>query len=183
MKLVVVGGVAAGASVAARARRLDESAEIIVLERGHHVSFANCGLPYHIGEVITDRSRLLLQTPESLRESLNIDVRVGNDVIAIDRAKKTITVRELATDREYTESYDALALCTGAEPLRPPLPGIDLPGIHVLRRIGDMDAIKAQLDAALDSAAAGERGPVRCVVIGAGYIGLEMAENLKHRGA
>ncbi|MEQ1737617.1 MAG: FAD-dependent oxidoreductase, partial [Rhodoglobus sp.] len=183
MKIVVVGGVAAGASVAARARRLDENAEIIVLERGHHVSFANCGLPYHIGEVITDRSRLLLQTPESLRESLNIDVRVGNDVVAIDRKKKTVTVREIATDREYTETYDALALCVGAEPIRPPLPGIDLPGIHVLRRIGDMDAIKAQLDAALDATAAGDRGPVRCVVIGAGYIGLEMAENLKHRGA
>ncbi len=183
MKLVVVGGVAAGASVAARARRLDESAEIVVLERGHHVSFANCGLPYHIGEVIADRSRLLLQTPESLRESLDIDVRVGNEVTAIDRVKQTVTVRELSTGREYTETYDALALCTGAEPVRPPLPGIDLPSIHVLRRIGDMDAIKAQLDAALSSAAAGQRGPVRCVVIGAGYIGLEMAENLNHRGA
>ena len=114
MKIVVVGGVAAGASLAARARRLDEQAEIIVLERGHHVSFANCGLPYHIGEVIADRSRLLLQTPESLRESLDIDVRVGNDVIAIDRKKRTVTVRELATGREYTESYDALALCGSA---------------------------------------------------------------------
>ncbi len=183
MKLVVVGGVAAGASVAARARRLDEDAEIIVLERGHHVSFANCGLPYHIGEVISDRSRLLLQTPESLRESLDIDVRVASDVTAIDREAKTVTVHELETGREYTESYDALALCVGAEPIRPPLPGIDLPGIHVLRRIGDMDQIKAQLDAALAAAEAGDRGPVRCVVIGAGYIGLEMAENLKHRGA
>jgi NADPH-dependent 2,4-dienoyl-CoA reductase/sulfur reductase-like enzyme len=183
MKLVVVGGVAAGASVAARTRRLDEGAEIIVLERGHHVSFANCGLPYHIGEVIADRSRLMLQTPESLRESLDIDVRVGNEVLSIDRKKKTVAVRDLETGREYTESYDALALCAGAEPIRPPLPGIDLPGIHVLRRIGDMDAIKAELDAALTAASTGERGPVRCVVIGAGYIGLEMAENLKHRGA
>lgn len=183
MKLVVVGGVAAGASVAARARRLDESAEIVVLERGHHVSFANCGLPYHVGEVITDRSRLLLQTPASLRESLDIDVRVGNEVTSIDRKKKTVTIREVDSGREYTESYDALALCAGAEPVRPPLPGIDLPGIHVLRRIGDMDAIKAQLDSALAAAGVGERGPVRCVVIGAGYIGLEMAENLAHRGA
>lgn len=183
MKLVVVGGVAAGASVAARARRLDENAEIIVLERGHHVSFANCGLPYHIGEVITDRSRLLLQTPESLRESLHIDVRVGNEVTAIDRKKQTVTVTELATGRTYTESYDALALCTGAEPMRPPLPGIDLPGIHVLRRLGDMDAIKRELDDALTKAANGERPPVRCVVIGAGYIGIEMAENLARRGA
>ncbi|TFD87216.1 pyridine nucleotide-disulfide oxidoreductase [Cryobacterium lactosi] len=183
MKIVVVGGVAAGASVAARARRLDEFADIIVLERGHHVSFANCGLPYHVGEVIADRSRLLLQTPESLRESLDIDVRIGHEVTAIDRAAQTITVREVDTNREYTESYDALALCPGAEALRPPLPGIDLPGVQVLRRIGDMDAIKGQLDAALAHASAGDRGPVRTVVIGAGYIGLEMAENLKHRGA
>ncbi|MEC5150782.1 FAD-dependent oxidoreductase [Cryobacterium sp. GrIS_2_6] len=183
MKIVVVGGVAAGASVAARARRLDEFAEIVVLERGHHVSFANCGLPYHVGEVIADRSRLLLQTPESLRESLDIDVRVGHEVLRIDRAAKTVTVREVDGGRSYEEPYDELALCTGAEPLRPPLPGIDLPGVHVLRRIGDMDAIKAQLDAAIALAATGARGPVRTVVIGAGYIGLEMAENLKHRGA
>jgi NADPH-dependent 2,4-dienoyl-CoA reductase/sulfur reductase-like enzyme/peroxiredoxin family protein/TusA-related sulfurtransferase/rhodanese-related sulfurtransferase len=183
MKIVVVGGVAAGASVAARARRLNETAEIVVLERGHHVSFANCGLPYYVGEVIADRSRLLLQTPQSLRESLDIDVRVGNEVLAIDRKKRTIQVRDLETGREYSESYDALALCAGAESIVPPLPGVDLPGIHVLRRIGDVDAIKAELDAALAAATAGERGPVRCVVIGAGYIGLEMAENLKHRGA
>lgn len=183
MKLVVVGGVAGGASVAARARRLDESAEIVVLERGHHVSFANCGLPYHIGGVIADRDRLLLQTPESLRESLNIDVRIGSEVTAIDRAARTVTVRELDTGREYVEGYDALALCTGAEAIRPPLPGIDLPEVHVLRRIGDMDMIKAELDADLALAASGAREAVRCVVIGAGYIGLEMAENLKHRGA
>ncbi|MBH0024952.1 FAD-dependent oxidoreductase [Salinibacterium sp. SWN248] len=183
MKLVVVGGVAGGASVAARARRLDESAEIVVLERGHHVSFANCGLPYHIGEVITERDRLLLQTPESLRESLNIEVRIAHEVTAIDRQAKTVSVREVDTGREYVESYDNLALCTGAEAIRPPLPGIDLPEVHVLRRIGDMDAIKAELDADLEKAASGARGPVRCVVIGAGYIGLEMAENLKHRGA
>ncbi|MCC6269901.1 MAG: FAD-dependent oxidoreductase [Microbacteriaceae bacterium] len=183
MKLIVVGGVAGGASVAARARRLDESAEIIVLERGHHVSFANCGLPYHIGEVIAERERLLLQTPESLRESLNIDVRIANEVTTIDRKAKTVTVREVDTGREYVESYDALALCTGAEAIRPPLPGIDLPEVHVLRRMSDMDAIKTDLDGDLAQAASGARGPVRCVVIGAGYIGLEMAENLKHRGA
>lgn len=122
MKLVVVGGVAAGASTAARARRLDEQAEIVVFERGHHVSFANCGLPYHVGEVITERSRLLLQTPESLRESLNLDVRVGTEVIAIDRKKRTVTVREVDSGKEYTESYDKLALCMGAEPVRPPCP-------------------------------------------------------------
>jgi len=183
VKLVIVGGVAAGASLAARARRLDERAEIIVLERGHHVSFANCGLPYHIGEVITDRSRLLVQTPESLREALDLDVRTAHEVTAIDRVAKTVTVRRVDDGTEYTESYDELALTPGAEAIRPPIPGIDLPGVHVLRRMGDMDAIKARLDGLLSAAAAGERGPVRAVVIGAGYIGLEMAENLRHRGA
>ena len=182
MKVVVVGGVAAGASTAARVRRLDESAEIVVLERGHHVSFANCGLPYHVGEVISERSRLILQTPESLREALALDVRLGTEVIAIDRAARTVAVRDVDTGEESTESYDALALCMGAEAVRPPLPGIDHPAIHVLRRIGDMDRIKAQLDAALEAQKAGRRGVVRAVVIGAGYIGLEMAENLHHRG-
>ena len=182
MKLVVVGGVAAGASTAARARRLDESAEIVVFERGHHVSFANCGLPYHVGEVIADRSRLLLQTPESLRETLDIDVRIATEVISIDRKKKTVTVREVDSGKEYTESYDKLALCMGAEAMKLPMPGVDLPGVHVLRRIGDMDQIKAQLDAALLAQKAGKRGVVRAVVVGAGYIGLEMAENLHHRG-
>ena len=182
MKLVVVGGVAAGASTAARARRLDESAEIIVFERGHHVSFANCGLPYHVGEVIADRDRLLLQTPQSLRDSLNIDVRIGTEVTAIDPATRTVSVREVDTGAEYTETYDALALCPGAAPVRPPLAGIDHPAIEVLRRIGDMDRIKARLDTALAAHKAARRDPVRAVVIGAGYIGLEMAENLHHRG-
>ena len=182
MKLVVVGGVAAGASVAARARRLDEFAEIVVLEKSHHVSFANCGLPYHIGEVIRDRNRLLLQTPESLRESLDIDVRIASEVISIDRDAHTVTVRDLEGGREYVESYDKLALCMGAGAVRPPLPGIKLPGIHVLRRIGDMDDIKAQVDAAL-GAPTSKGKPFRAVVVGAGYIGVEMAENLRHRGA
>ncbi|WP_062517531.1 FAD-dependent oxidoreductase [Demequina gelatinilytica] len=182
MKLVVVGGVAAGASTAARARRLDESAEIIVFERGHHVSFANCGLPYHVGEVISDRSRLLLQTPESLRESLNLDVRIATEIVAIDREAKTVTAREVDSGREYTESYDKLALCMGAEAVRPPLPGIDHPAVEVLRRIGDMDRIKTRLDHAIAEQKAGQRGTVTAVVVGAGYIGLEMAENLHHRG-
>jgi len=182
MKLVVVGGVAAGASVAARARRLDEAAQIIVFERGHHVSFANCGLPYHVGEVIADRDRLLLQTPQSLRESLNIDVRIATEVIAIDPAARSVRVREVDTGTEYVETYDSLALCPGAAPVRPPLAGIDHPAIEVLRRIGDMDRIKARVDAALAAQKAGRREPVRAVVIGAGYIGLEMAENLHHRG-
>ncbi|WP_137844703.1 FAD-dependent oxidoreductase [Microbacterium sp. 2FI] len=182
MKIVIVGGVAGGASVAARARRLDESADIVVLERGDYVSFANCGLPYHIGGVISDRSRLLLQTPESLRDALDLDVRTGSDVIGLDPAAQTVTVREGATGREYTESYDALALCTGAEPVHLSLPGADLPGIHVLRNIEDMDAIKQRLDSAFAAAGAAGRAP-RAVVIGAGYIGLEMAENFRHRGA
>ncbi|WP_061961294.1 FAD-dependent oxidoreductase [Demequina flava] len=182
MKLLVIGGVAAGASTAARARRLDEDAEIIVFERGHHVSFANCGLPYHVGEVIADRDRLLLQTPESLRESLNLDVRVGTEIVSIDRTAQTVTAREVDSGREYTESYDSLALCMGAEPVRPPLPGIDHPAVDVLRRIGDMDRIKSRLDGALAAQRSGSRGTVSAVVVGAGYIGLEMAENLHHRG-
>ncbi|MFN3867414.1 MAG: FAD/NAD(P)-binding oxidoreductase, partial [Demequina sp.] len=151
-------------------------------ERGHHVSFANCGLPYHVGEVIPERSRLLLQTPESLRESLAIDVRIATEVVSIDREAQSVSVREVDTGREYTESYDALALCMGAEPVRPPLPGIDLPAVQVLRRIGDMDRIKQLLDAQLAAQQAGRRGVVTAVVVGAGYIGLEMAENLHHRG-
>jgi NADPH-dependent 2,4-dienoyl-CoA reductase/sulfur reductase-like enzyme/peroxiredoxin family protein/TusA-related sulfurtransferase/rhodanese-related sulfurtransferase len=180
MKIVVVGGVAAGMSIAARARRLDEHADIVVFERGHHVSFANCGLPYHIGNTIKDRGRLLLQTPQSLRESLDIDVRTGVEVLAIDRAAKTVRARVLDTAEEYDEPYDKLALAPGAEPLRPPLPGVDLPSVHVLRRIGDMDVIKRAVDGDGDAGRTG--GIEHAVVIGAGYIGLEMAENLRERG-
>ena len=182
MKLLVIGGVAAGMSTAARARRLDENAEIIVLERSHHVSFANCGLPYHIGGVIKERERLLLQTPESLRESLNLDVRTAQEVLSIDPNNKVLKIRELESGREYEESYDKLAYCPGAEAMRPPIPGLDLPGVHVLRRIGDMDAIKALVDSELEKQVAGKRGQVKAVVVGAGYIGLEMAENLVHIG-
>jgi NADPH-dependent 2,4-dienoyl-CoA reductase/sulfur reductase-like enzyme/rhodanese-related sulfurtransferase len=178
MRIVVVGGVAAGMSCAARTRRLDESADIVVFERAQHVSFANCGLPYHIGEVITERDRLLLQTPASLRDSLDLDVRTGTEVVAIDPDAHAVRVRVLASGEEYDEPYDKLALCPGAVPVVPPLPGVDLPGIHVLRRIGDMDRIKA----AVDGRVADGEHPVRhAVVIGAGYIGLEMAENLHHR--
>lgn len=178
MKLVVVGGVAAGASVAARARRLDEFAEIVVLERSGNVSFANCGLPYHIGEVITDRSRLLLQTPQSLRETLDIDVRVSQEVTAIDPEGHTVTIRNLLTGEEYTEGWDKLALCPGSSPFRPPLPGLDHPQVMVLRNVEDMDHIKA----AVDEIAADAARLRHAVVIGAGYIGLEMAENLHERG-
>ena len=179
MRIVIVGGVAAGMSTAARARRLDESAEIIVLERDAFVSFANCGLPYHIGEVIEDRDRLLLQTPESLRASLNLDVRTGTEVVAIDAQARRVTARVQATGEEQELSYDRLVLCPGAVPVVPPLPGIEDPRIHVLRRMEDMDAIKAQVDAVDDHGAPQVR---HAVVIGGGYIGLEMAENLRHRG-
>ena len=172
MKVVVVGGVAGGMSAAARLRRLDEDADIVVLERDDYVSFANCGLPYHIGGDIEDREALLLQTPESLRETLALDVRTGHEVLSIDRDAKTVTVREVASGIESTESYDYLVLATGASPLRPPLPGIDHPRIRTLRNIPDMDAIIELLGDDATSA----------VVVGGGYIGIEMVEALRHRG-
>ncbi len=172
MKLVVVGGVAAGMSAAARARRLDEHADIIVFERSEFVSFANCGLPYHIGGTIADRKQLLLQTPESLAGSLNLDVRTGTEVEAIDRTAKQVRVREAASGKTYTETYDKLILAPGAAPLRPPLPGIDHPRICVLRNIADMDHIQNLIT----------QGAKAATIIGAGYIGVEMAENLRERG-
>jgi NADPH-dependent 2,4-dienoyl-CoA reductase/sulfur reductase-like enzyme/rhodanese-related sulfurtransferase len=165
--IVIVGGVAGGASAAARARRHSESAHIIVLERGPDVSFANCGLPYHIGGEIADRAELLLQTPESLRALLNLDVRTLTEATAIDRASKSIRVRDLASGAESSLAYDKLILAPGASPLRPPLPGIDHPLILTLRNLQDMDRIK-------QAAAAVER----VAIIGAGFIGLEMAEQL-----
>ena len=172
MKIVVIGGVAAGMSAAARARRLDEMAEIVVLERSQYVSFANCGLPYHVGGVIQDRDNLLLQTPQSLKNSLNLDVRVGHEVRGIDRNRRTVHVVELTTGKEYDESYDKLVLAPGATPIRPPLAGIDHPRVMVLRNVEDMDRIKSIIDG----------GATRAVVIGGGYIGVEMAENLRHKG-
>jgi NADPH-dependent 2,4-dienoyl-CoA reductase/sulfur reductase-like enzyme/rhodanese-related sulfurtransferase len=172
MKTIIVGGVAAGASTAARLRRLDESAEIVVLERDHYVSFANCGLPYHIGGTIPERDSLLLQTPESLAESLALDVRTGQDVTRIDRDRKEVEVRDLAEDRTYRESYDKLVLCPGAEPVRPPIPGGDDPRVDVLRNIPDMDRIIARLD----------EGATSAVVVGGSYIGLELTEAFMSRG-
>ena len=172
MKTVIVGGVAAGASTGARLRRLDESAEIVVLERDRYVSFANCGLPYHIGGVIPDRDSLLLQTPESLARALALDVRTGQDVIRIDRDAREVEVRDLAQERTYRESYDKLVLCPGAEPVRPPIPGADDPRVHVLRNIPDMDRIITQLDKDATSA----------VIVGGSYIGLELTEAFRDRG-
>ena len=172
MKTVIVGGVAAGASTGARLRRLDESAEIVILERDQYVSFANCGLPYHIGGAIPERGSLLLQTPESLAKSLALDVRTGQDVVRIDLAMKEVEVRDEQHGRTYRESYDKLVLCTGAEPIRPPIPGADDPRVDVLRNIPDMDRIIAHLDSGASSA----------VVVGGSYIGLELTEAFRARG-
>jgi NADPH-dependent 2,4-dienoyl-CoA reductase/sulfur reductase-like enzyme/rhodanese-related sulfurtransferase len=169
--IVIVGGVAGGASAAARARRHSETAHIILLERGPDVSFANCGLPYHIGGEITDRAELSLQTPDSLRALLNLDVRTLTEATAIDRARKRVRVRSLGDGAESEIAYDKLILAPGASPLRPPLPGIGSPLIHTLRNLQDMDRIK--------EAAAGVD---RIAIIGAGFIGLEMAEQLHRIG-
>ncbi|WP_300590442.1 FAD-dependent oxidoreductase, partial [Microbacterium sp.] len=170
MRIVIVGGVAAGMSAAARARRHDESAEIIVLERGPEVSFANCGLPYHVGGEIPHEGSLLLHTPETLRASLNLDVRTGHDVTAIDTAAKTVTVASASGVDEL--AYDALVLAPGAVAIRPPLPGLDSPRVRTLRTVSDAVTLKKWVD----------EGARRGVVLGAGFIGLEAAEALRHRG-
>jgi NADPH-dependent 2,4-dienoyl-CoA reductase/sulfur reductase-like enzyme/rhodanese-related sulfurtransferase len=172
-KILIVGGVAGGASAAARLRRLDEQAEIIMFERGEHISFANCGLPYYIGGAIEDRGELLLQTPESFHRRFNIDVRALSEVISVDPAAKTVTVKKVSTGETYGESYDKLILAPGAEPVRPPFPGADLPRVFTLRNVSDTDRIKAYIQ---------DRSHRSAVVAGGGYIGVEMAENLKAAG-
>src|SRR3954466_1667465 len=172
MKLLIVGGVAGGASAAARARRLSEDAHIVLFERGPDVSFANCGLPYYLGGEIAERDKLLVVTPDRLRTRFNLDVRVRTSVERIDRAAKKVHVRDLASGREYEEAYDKLILAPGAAPLRPPLPGIDLPGIFTLRNLQDVDRIKSKMD----------QGVKQAVVIGAGFIGLELVENFVRQG-
>ena len=172
-KIVIIGGVAGGASCAARCRRLDETAEIIVIERGPYVSFANCGLPYFVGDVIKDEAKLLVANAALFRDRFNIEVRTKHEVIAIDRAAKEIEVNDLTTGRVYRESYDALVLSPGASAVRPPLDGIDLPGIFVVRTIPDSRQIRAWIE---------EKAAKSAVVVGGGFIGLEMAENLRHRG-
>jgi len=172
MKLLIVGGVAGGASAAARARRLSEEAEIIMFERGPEVSFANCGLPYYIGGEIKTRDKLVVTTPERLRTRFYLDVRTRSLVESIDRTSKSIRVRELDTGRTYDESYDKIILAPGAAPLKPDVPGIDLPGIFTLRNLQDVDLIKQRVDSGVTSA----------IVIGGGFIGLEMVENLVRRG-
>lgn len=173
MKHVIIGGVAGGATAAARIRRADESAEIILLEKGKYISYANCGLPYYIGGVIADRDKLFVQTLEGFGKRFNIDVRVENEVTAIDTAAKTVTVKK-ADGTSYTESYDKLLLSPGSNPVVPPLKGIDSEGIFTLRNVDDTDRIKSYLNTHQVQDA---------VVVGGGFIGLEMAENLKHAGA
>ena len=171
--IVIVGGVAGGASCATRLRRMDEDAEIIVLERGPYASFANCGLPYHVGGVIESEDALLVAKGPLFKDRFGIDLRTGNEAVKIDRERREVEVREVATGRFYRQSYDALVLAPGASPLRPPLPGIDLAGIFTLRNIPDMRQIKTWISA---------RNAKSVAIIGGGFIGLEMAENLRHLG-
>jgi CoA-disulfide reductase len=172
-KVIIVGGVAGGASTAARLRRMDETVEIIMFEKGEYISFANCGLPYYIGETIEERSALLVQTPEAMNARFGIDVRVKTEVLSIDKDAKTVEVINHETNKKYVEAYDVLVLSPGSTPLKPPIPGIDSPNIFTLWNIPDTDAIKAYVD---------DQKPKRAAVIGGGFIGLEMAENLHARG-
>ena len=170
-RILIVGGVAGGASAAARARRLDETSEIILFERGPDISFANCGLPYHIGGTIADRDSLLVTTPELMSEKYNLDIRTRNEVLSIDRSKKEILAKNLKTGEEYTESYDSLILSPGAAPIRPPIPGINNRNVLTLRNLQDMDKIIEQL-----------KDKKQVAVIGGGFIGLETAESIAERG-
>jgi NADPH-dependent 2,4-dienoyl-CoA reductase/sulfur reductase-like enzyme/rhodanese-related sulfurtransferase len=190
MKVVIVGGVAGGASCAARLRRLDEKAEILMVERGPYVSYANCGLPYHVGGSIEQESSLLVATEQTFREQFAIDVRTRCEVVGIDAAQKTVDLKNHVTGALTTESYDKLVLSPGAAPIRPPLPGIDLPGIFSVRTVPDARAIRQWLDrdtagrSGMDSYTGYQTvlPPKRAVVVGGGFIGLEMVENLAHRG-
>jgi NADPH-dependent 2,4-dienoyl-CoA reductase/sulfur reductase-like enzyme/peroxiredoxin family protein/TusA-related sulfurtransferase/rhodanese-related sulfurtransferase len=172
-KILIIGGVAGGATTAARLRRLDETSEIIMFERGSYISYANCGLPYHIGNVIKERSSLLLQTPEAMSKKYNVDVRIDSEVISIDRENKSVTVKKTKTGETYSESYDTLVISTGSSPLKPPIEGINSPGIFTLWTVPDTDEIKSFIE---------QRKPKNAVVIGGGFIGLEVAENLHHAG-
>lgn len=173
VKIIIVGGVAGGASAAVRARRLSETAEIILLERGTYVSFANCGLPYHISGEIPERQQLLLKTPQDFTQRFNIDVRVEHQVLNIDAAKRVIQIENKHTGEIYSENYDQLLLSTGASPIIPPLPGITLPGVFTLRTIPDMDNILAHIR---------QHKVTHATVVGGGFIGLEMMESLVHLG-
>lgn len=173
MKYLIVGGVAGGASTVARLRRLDEHSEIVMFEKGAYISYANCGLPYYIGDIIPERDKLFVQTPENFKVRFNVDVRTNEEVVSIDRENKSVVVKRLIDDTYYTEHYDKLVLSPGAEPIKPPLKGIDLEGIYTLRNVPNTDQIKAVVT---------KYPKGKAVVIGGGFIGLEMAENLHHLG-
>ncbi len=172
-KTVIIGGVAGGATAAARLRRKDESMEIVMFERGDYISYANCGLPYYIGNVIQNRNSLLLQTPAAMKAKFNIDVRTSCEVQKISKDTQTLWIRNLKTGDEYEESYDTLIIATGSSPLKPPIPGIDGRHIYTLWTIPDTDAIKEVVS---------KESLKRAAVIGGGFIGLEMAENLRKAG-
>ena len=167
MKVLIVGGVAGGASAAARLRRLDEKAEIIMFERGEFISFANCGLPYYIGGEISKKSDLILQTPGQFRARFNVDVRNFTEVISINKDEKTVTAKNLKTGEQYTESYDKLILAMGAEPVKPDIKGIDNSRVFTIRNVPDTVRVRDYID---------EEFPESAVVVGGGYIGIEMAE-------
>lgn len=172
-KVLIIGGVAGGASTATRLRRLDESAQITLFERGKYISYANCGLPYYIGGTIKERESLIVTSPQKMIGHFNIDLRCEHEVIAIDKENKNVRVKNLQTNEEYVESYDTLVLSTGSSPIKPPIEGIDSPGIFTLWNIPDTDKVKAFIQ---------EKEPKKAAVIGGGFIGLEMAENLCHAG-
>jgi NADPH-dependent 2,4-dienoyl-CoA reductase/sulfur reductase-like enzyme len=190
MKVIIIGGVAGGASCAARLRRLDENAEIVMVERGPYVSYANCGLPYHVGGIIPEESELLVATAEMFKGLFKVDARVNCEAVDIDPKNKTVDLKNLETGEISTESYDKLVLSPGAPSIRPPLPGIDLPGIFAVRTVPDAREIRQWLDKGTPflagmshySGIQAVRPKTRAVVVGGGFIGLEMAENLIHRG-
>lgn len=172
-RILIIGGVAGGASCAARARRLSEKADITIFERGPYVSFANCGLPYYVGDIITEEENLIVATPDLFKDRFNIKVRTHSNVTAIDRNRREIEIEDLRTSTKYRKKYDALVLAPGAIPIRPPLPGIDLPGIYSLRTIPDSRSMRNWIT---------QNQAKRAVIVGGGFVGLEMAENLVRRG-
>ena len=172
MKIVIIGGVAGGMSAAARLRRLDEKSDIVVIEKSGYVSFANCGLPYYSGGVIEEKENLLLETPSTLKEKFNLDVRVKSEAVSINREKKEIKIKNIETNDEYTESYDKLLISTGAKPFVPDIKGLEEAGYLTLRNIEDMEKISSYINSDIYRNA---------VIIGGGFIGLETAENLKHK--
>ena len=174
MKCLIIGGVAGGATTAARLRRMDEDAQIVIFEKGPYISYANCGLPYYIGGVISERNALFLQTPTSFGNRFDADVRVSTEVTSIDKVQKKVTCVNLKTGKTYEESYDKLVLAPGTTAVKPPIPGIDAANIFTLRDVNDTDAIRTYLDSLPK--------PARVVVVGAGFIGMEMSENFRHAG-